>query len=799
MAEPSKQAERTYLSRIIAAAPLFQRVAVDDVMEVARVARGLAVARGKAISAPKGRDEEIYLIETGAAALLDLDAATEKTVLVALLGPGGVIGLVRAAEWMSGVAAGPKGEWRALSNLTLVAIPIPDFVRVMRRSSELSAACLGSLARSVREVTARYSASLQHPLEMRLAAFLEQFGAIAAGNLWEPTVNLGRLHQTQIGDMLGVSREHINRTLTMWEKSGLIFQSKNGDLIVENRKRLAQIAGSRLSPGAAPADNDHLWEIEAHINLGLNIAAHDLAMEGARRAPKDDRFKYFAVLALARMGSLTEALLLAEQFKLSTDAASEDVASIGPRLRRDLAFAGGGAPDAAKLTAAAEGFEKIFNAMKTSYAGVNAASTFAMSGDLARARTIARTVNGDVASALDGIDDDEPSYWPRATLAECLLIEGDAAAAASAFAAAAKAVDAAPGKIATTRKQLRRLKSALGVNDAWIERSLPQGDVLYYCGPLTPATGVAQNALLSLKERASEFFNQHSCIAAIGALAAGADIVIAEAALEAGVPLHAHLPLPPTEFLAASVAPSGGDWRERFIACLERAQTIEWVRRASPSRAAYRLGARIAMGRAIRLAAELAAAPIGFIALQNGRTSKNSVSVENAEIWKSLGLKGVIEHGDWLTMSAATPSENLPTYFAALVIADADDATLEKASATPPLFSLQQESLAICAFDTPKDAVEAARQIARSKSGGGARIWLDVGVGAGDKMNPGNFAQTLLTASCRPQTAPGAAYASENFVYLGTATPGSMPAFDYVGFVPTEEKLAPCPLFLMEN
>src|SRR3990167_3942784 len=538
---------------------------------------------------------------------------------------------------MNGRDASHKGEWRALSNLTLVAIPIPEFVRVMRRSNELTAACLGSLADSVRDVTARYSASLQHPLEMRLAAFLDQFGTIAAGNSWEPTANLGRLHQTQIAEMLGVSREHINRTLIMWEKSGLIFQSKAGDLIIENRKSLTLLAGSRRPAGAGSADNDYLWEIEAHINLGLNIAAHDLALEGVRRAPKDDRFKYFAVLALARMGSLSEALLLAESFRLATDAASEDIASIGPRLRRDLAFETGGAPDADQLRAAAEGFEKIFKAMKTTYAGINAAATFAMSGDLSRAKGIAGKVGAGAAAALDDIDDDEPSYWSRATLAECRLIEGDAAEAANGFAAASDAVDAAPGKIATTRKQLRRLKAALGFDDGWIDQSLPQGKVLYFCGPLTAAGGANPAALEALNARASEFFERHQCIAAFGALAAGADILIAEAALKAGAPLHVHLPLAPAEFLAASVAPSGGDWRERDIACLDKAQTIEWVRRIRPSRAAYRLGARIAMGRALRLTAELTATPIGFIALQSGRTAANSVSVESSEIWKSLG------------------------------------------------------------------------------------------------------------------------------------------------------------------
>src|SRR5690606_18852924 len=166
------------------------------------------------------------------------------------------------------------------------------------------------------------------------------------------------------------------------------------------------------------------WEISAHINLGLNSAAYDLAMEGVKRAPRDERFKYLAVLAMARMGALREALSLVDSFKLTTDAKDEDVASIGPRLRRDLAFIGAKTPDKKALTTAAEGYEKVFRALKTTYPGVNAAATWAMAGDVGRAKKLAEDVRARAEEALQDIDEDDEAYWPRATLAECRLIEG---------------------------------------------------------------------------------------------------------------------------------------------------------------------------------------------------------------------------------------------------------------------------------------------------------------------------------------------------------------------------------------
>ncbi|HNS86728.1 MAG TPA: Crp/Fnr family transcriptional regulator, partial [Parvularculaceae bacterium] len=388
MTRNGKEAERAYLTRMLVGAPLFSGVGEDDVAELARCARSLAIERGKPVAAARGKTEELYLVVSGAAALLERGPRLRAGVLAALMGPGDVIGLVRVGEVLGDGGRAHNSEWRALSNLTLVAIPIADFMRVMRRSEALSMASIAALAEYMRDLTARHAAALQSPLETRLAAFLSQLAAIATGNRWEPQAAIGRLPQTQIADMLGVSREHVNRTLTMWERSGLILQAKGGDIIVENRKRLSQLAGDEAS-ALQDHERDAYWEISAHINLGLNSAAYDLAMEGVKRAPRDERFKYLAVLAMARMGALREALSLVDSFKLTTDAKDEDVASIGPRLRRDLAFIGAKTPDKKALTTAAEGYEKVFRALKTTYPGVNAAATWAMAGDVGRAKKLA--------------------------------------------------------------------------------------------------------------------------------------------------------------------------------------------------------------------------------------------------------------------------------------------------------------------------------------------------------------------------------------------------------------------------
>jgi CRP-like cAMP-binding protein len=794
MAGPSKAVEKSYLSRIIQNAGLFRSVSSDDLAELARNAKLIAIQRGKPV-ASKGRDREIFIVETGAVAALDREPAGEKNVLIALHGPGDVAGLAAAAEGAES-AHEPALRWelRALSNATVVSLLAADFLRVARRSPELSAAWTSALGAELASLSSRLTASLHSPLETRLAAFFSELAMILAGNRWEPAVNIGRLPQTVLADFLGVSREHVNRTLIMWERSGLILQSKGGEIIVENRKRLDQIVRARRAAEDASIENEWIWEIQAHLDHGINDTAFDLAMEGVRRSPRDDRFKYFAALAMARMGALKEAVSLVESFKLTTDAPNEDIASIGPKLRRDLAFASSPI-DKAMLAEAADGYAKVFKALRTTYPGVNAASTAAMIGETERAKTLAREVRGLAAAALDNADDREPSYWLRATIAECRLIEGDLAVAAADFSAAVRAYDAAPGMIGTTRKQLKRLKSFMPIDDAWIDRAAPQSGVLYFCGPLIPA-GVDDNRHLDrLRRRVDDYLEGRRFSVAVGALAAGADIVIAEALLDAGVSLHVHLPISPPEFLPASVEPSGGRWRERFIACVERAQTIEWTRRAVRSRAAYRLGSRIGIGRVIRLAEEIDGQPFGYFALQQGRSQADSISWENASIWRALKLAGEFAEDDWLTVSPAPNTDHASDFYSALVIAgaNADIATLK------PLFAVSTGDLHCLAFDSVTAALEGARAAAATPGTAKSQLWLDVGSAeAGSETARSGFASTLITAASRPLTAPGRAFASESFVNVAASTPGCPRPFEYVGVTPTEEKLDPCPLYLVD-
>ncbi|MEZ5896922.1 MAG: Crp/Fnr family transcriptional regulator [Parvularculaceae bacterium] len=787
MALGVNEAERTYIAQVLSNASLFAGVSGDDLRELTRCARLASFQRTRPLAPPRGKSAEVYVICSGVVAALTAGDGGADAMLTMLYGPDDTVGL--------GASPRDGGAFMALVDTSVVALPRSEFNRVRRRSPELCDAVYASLTREIDLVSTKLGELLSRSLEARLAGFYARIADLVASNHWEPRVQIGRITQTQTAHLLGVTREHVNRTLMMWERSGLVFQAKGGDLIIENRKRLAILADERAATRHA-AEGDRLWEIDSYLDKGLNQMAYNLAIEAARRSPKDKRFPHRAVLATARSGALEEALALIDAYKLADDYSDEEIACLRPRLLRDIAFSyPGDALEENLLGKAAQEFSKVFDNTGGFYAGLNAAATYAMLGEEQTAADLAHKAERLALDCLNEIDVDEPSYWVRATVAECRLIAGDLAAASADFANACRASDVTPGKKATTRKQLRRLARSLPIDSAWIDEAAPQKGVLFYAGPLAPTDKSGSEIFDAMRRAVRSYVKTNRIGNAFGALASGTDIVIAEELLDAGIALNIYLPLPPTEFVENSIARSGADWEKRFIACVDRAQTFAWNRRAAPSHAAFQLGAVAAMGKALRYAEDIDARAHGFFAYQQGRTAEQSVSKANECLWRARGHESMSFEAQWpASADAARSSEQEKTVFACIF--DRSMSAHERAAifGAGDVTIVEDSDITAGLFAEPARAVDAATRGGASPSFAGARCWLDAGA-----FTPGGreWAGAFIAATCRPATPSPSIYASEVFA-LSCATLGEDRfRFEYAGFIPGQEKLEPCPLYLM--
>jgi len=804
----TSDADLEFRVRILRAARLFRDAAPDDLIELARVARVTAIARGKNAVRPGNEGSSIYVMQSGVAAELHLELGEDRPILVGLIGASSVAGVVSALLRESAPAKAedtpaPRRRIEALSNVSLLSVPTPDFLRIVRRSPELSAALAVHLAERCDDLASIFAKSTDYTLEMRLATFFSRVATLSALDDWNPVINLGRLSQSSIATMLGVSRENVNRTLAIWERSGLIFQAKNGDVLVQNAKRLAHLATAREESRALEKAEDWLWEIDTYLDRGINQAGLHIALEATKRAPKDPRYLHRVVLATARLGAVSEALALFEKGKLGRYLEDEELACLYPRLLRDLAFSHGGEePDQEPLGESAREYEKIFERTGGFYSGVNAAAGYMLIKEPKRAKKIAARVYDKLTE--NSSDEISEQYWWRSTLAECKLLIGDAPAAASLFEAATSAYDATPGKRASTRKQLRRLSQGAGIDEAWIDRAVAQPAVIYFSGPIARAGEEESEAPQArLKAAITEFLEKTPIGWAFGALASGADIIIAEAVLEAGAELHVHLPIAPADFLKSSVHIGGPSWRERYIACMKAASSVEWARRTRlAGNAAYRLGALVAMGKAVRLADQLETKAIGYFATQKDGEA-TSLSIANTRNWKARGLEAIEIADDWPTkaISANAPATGEEELLFGVVLQAKDETAPPKSLVNACDICLKDEmsGLDLFLFESLENALSAAAEFAGSKHSASFCAWLDAGAfdRATVETSTADTVSRLVTAACRPLTEPGKVFASDAFACAAALVPSCTAAFEYVGYMPTREKLDPCALSLV--
>jgi hypothetical protein len=366
--------------------------------------------------------------------------------------------------------------------------------------------------------------------------------------------------------------------------------------------------------------------IRALVRRGEYLAAYDAAEDAGVHdfqppltAVARAEIGYLRVLALARSGSsrraVAEAAALAAALPADPlpAALAEDIAALSARIAKLHALQAPAAERARLAATAAAAYEDVYRRLGRSYAGINAATLWQVAGRRDHAQALARDVLALVereTAALNG-PADSGYYWAWATRAEALLILGDGPGARAALQTAADADRDDHGAQATTRQQLRFLCDSLGLDPEPVVAVMAQPEVVHYCGHMTAPAGTParfpheQQAAVAARVRA--LLRSRHVGFLYGALACGADIIIAETALELGAEIHLVLPFSVEEFLAISVARGGPEWPERFQRCLARAASVTVASDSAYSGDAvlFAYSSRIAMGQALNRAASL--------------------------------------------------------------------------------------------------------------------------------------------------------------------------------------------------
>ncbi len=306
--------------------------------------------------------------------------------------------------------------------------------------------------------------------------------------------------------------------------------------------------------------SDPLAEVLALEAEGLLFSAHDRAMAALAERPDDPALRYRAALTIARAGATGRALDLFHQLRLDAEADPE-IAALGARLIKDRALDQPAAARGPLLAEAARRYRELWRRSHDGWHGVNAAAMELFRGNRDAAAGIAERVLRDHRDAGD--------YWSAATEAEALLIAGRPFEAGRALEEAEARAGSDLSARATTRRQLRREAAVLGLSPNIVD-ALRIPTVLHYTGHM-PKPGQDDMAIEALIAAALDAaIAAHRVGMAFGGLAAGLDILAAEALLRAGVTPSIVLPCDPCTYEADSVAPAGERWLPRYRDLLAR-------------------------------------------------------------------------------------------------------------------------------------------------------------------------------------------------------------------------------------
>lgn len=281
------------------------------------------------------------------------------------------------------------------------------------------------------------------------------------------------------------------------------------------------------------------------------------------------------------------------------EAATDDpkALTLKGRLLKDRARKAKGEARARLYLQSAKAYADAAVLRPDTYPLINAATMSLFAGQPDHMTLLAQQV----LTMLDiGIGAGETAYWHEATKAEALLLLGRQQEAARVLDKAILAAPTAWEDRAATLRQFRQITGFRSEASQWLAAYAPPAS-LYFTGMI----GVAAN-----DENAAD--HAHRAVAnanagfGYGALAAGADILIAEALVARGAELHLVLPVLASAFRAQSVAPYGEAWLPRFDHLFEQAASVAVVAAGETlTGSAITLAVQVAKGAAIENARRL--------------------------------------------------------------------------------------------------------------------------------------------------------------------------------------------------
>jgi CRP-like cAMP-binding protein len=216
---------------ILARLALFAKVPRPEIEKLAGFARIQRLKRGETLFR-RGDPGGTLLCVLNGRIRISLPSADGKDLVLNVIGPGEVFGeisLLDGGERTADATATTDGQ--------VLALLRRDLQPLLLSRPELAFGLIGVLCERIRRTSGQVGELIFHDLGERLARTLLRF----AGTEAEVTVT-----QRELSELVGATRESVNRRLKDWQQEGLVAL-RPGRVILQDRAALAAHAGLELA------------------------------------------------------------------------------------------------------------------------------------------------------------------------------------------------------------------------------------------------------------------------------------------------------------------------------------------------------------------------------------------------------------------------------------------------------------------------------------------------------------------------------------------------------------------------
>jgi CRP/FNR family cyclic AMP-dependent transcriptional regulator len=220
--------------------PLFEGLTAQEDAQVRGFMRRRNVAAATTLMMVDQPADVLYIVLTGTVKI-HVEQADGSAVILAILGPGTVVGEMSIIESLGTGSAGRSATVVTLEESTLGWIDRTAFQACLETMPVLAINLLRILARRLRLANAQIQSLAAQDVFGRVARQLLAFGQEYGETIAEGTIRIPlRLTQSDLASLVGASRVRVNQVLVHYQQRNYISIAQNFHITIHNAAALAQ-------------------------------------------------------------------------------------------------------------------------------------------------------------------------------------------------------------------------------------------------------------------------------------------------------------------------------------------------------------------------------------------------------------------------------------------------------------------------------------------------------------------------------------------------------------------------------